>query len=264
MNTIASARNVSVTLSAKETNALLQEVPRAYKTQINDVLLTALAQAFAGWTGENTLLIDMEGHGREEIVEGVDLSRTVGWFTTIFPVLLQLDPDCYPGGCAQVGKGAVAPHPQAGHWLWCVALSEARRQRITKKLRALPQAEVCFNYLGQVDQVGVWTSVFQVQSGKRADQTGACREVGVICWKSTAVWLDGQLQLDWTYSKHLHRRDTIERLAQGFIEALRTLIMHCQSPDAGGYTPSDFPKMKLSQQELDELMTALGESAEGD
>jgi NRPS condensation-like uncharacterized protein len=89
-NTEASARTVSVSLTAEETKALLQEVPKAYRTQINDVLLTALVQAFSRWTGAQSLLLDLEGHGREEIFEDVDLSRTVGWFTTIFPVLLDL------------------------------------------------------------------------------------------------------------------------------------------------------------------------------
>jgi len=69
----------------------------------------------------------------------------------------------------------------------------------------------------------------------------------------------GQLQCDWTYSERMHRRDTVAGLAQGFIEALRMLIRHCQSPEAGGYTPSDFPTMRLNQQELDELMITLSE-----
>src|SRR5262249_43259887 len=95
-NTVAWAPTVSVSLSTQETRALLQEVPKAYQTQVNDVLLTALAQAFARWTGEYALLIDLEGHGREEVVDGVDLSRTVGWFTTLFPVVLQLAPAYTP------------------------------------------------------------------------------------------------------------------------------------------------------------------------
>jgi non-ribosomal peptide synthase protein (TIGR01720 family) len=63
----------------------------------------------------------------------------------------------------------------------------------------------------------------------------------------------GRLRLDWTYSENLHRRATIERLAQGFVEALRQLIAHCQSPEAGGYTPSDFPLANVSQRQLDGL-----------
>jgi len=85
-NTLASAASVSLSLSEEQTRALLQNVPSAYNTQINDVLLTALVQSFAQWTGERSLLVDLEGHGREDLFEDVDLSRTVGWFTTLFPV----------------------------------------------------------------------------------------------------------------------------------------------------------------------------------
>ncbi|MCZ0903621.1 condensation domain-containing protein, partial [Microcoleus sp. HI-ES] len=90
-NLVASEKTVSVALSVEETKLLLQEVPAAYRTQINDVLLTALGQAFAHWTGNNSLLLDLEGHGREDIFEAVDLSRTLGWFTAVFPVLLNLE-----------------------------------------------------------------------------------------------------------------------------------------------------------------------------
>ncbi|HEY2136756.1 MAG TPA: condensation domain-containing protein, partial [Xanthobacteraceae bacterium] len=87
-NDVASAGAITVSLSAEETESLLEEAPQAYRTQINDVLLTALVQAFAAWTGRSDLLIALEGHGREELFDRVDLSRTVGWFTSLFPVLL--------------------------------------------------------------------------------------------------------------------------------------------------------------------------------
>src|SRR5205823_10538717 len=89
-NTVASASHVAVALSAEQTRALLQEVPPVYYTQINDVLLTALVQSFRRWTGAGSLLLDLEGHGREELFAEVDLARTVGWFTTLFPVCLEL------------------------------------------------------------------------------------------------------------------------------------------------------------------------------
>jgi non-ribosomal peptide synthase protein (TIGR01720 family) len=253
---------VSVSLSTEETAALLQEVPRAYQTQINDVLLTALAQAFARWTGEHTLLVDLEGHGREDLGEGVDLSRTVGWFTTIFPVLLQLEHTATPTAALKSVKEQLRRIPR-----WGIGYGVLRYLGqdigITEKLRALPQAEVRFTYLDRVEQ-GVSGSVF---FGPVQEASGPHRSPWGNRWYLLEVngrLAGGQLQCDWTYSERIHRRETIEGLAQGFIEALRTLIVHCQSPEAGGYTPSDFPKMRLSQQELDELMTALGESAEGD
>ena len=96
-NTEGSAASVVSAFSEEETRALLQEVPAVYRTQINDVLLTALAEAFDRNAGSRSLLIDLEGHGREEIVAGIDLSRTVGWFTTRFPVLLELPDSAGPG-----------------------------------------------------------------------------------------------------------------------------------------------------------------------
>ncbi|WP_196527757.1 non-ribosomal peptide synthetase [Nostoc commune] len=91
VNTIASENQISVNLDATQTRALLEEVPKAYHTQINDVLLTSLVQSMSQWTLEHSLLVDLEGHGREDLFANTDISRTVGWFTTIFPVYLKLD-----------------------------------------------------------------------------------------------------------------------------------------------------------------------------
>jgi len=261
-NTVASTCTVSVSLSTTETDALLHEVPQAYQTQMNDVLLTALAQTFARWTGEHTLLIDLEGHGREEVVEGVDLSRTVGWFTTIFPVLLQLEHATTQAAALKTVKEQLRRIPKQGIG-YGVLRYLSQDAEITEKLRALPQAEVYFNYLGQVDQAWSWP-VFLGPFWKTSEPHRSPRGRRRYLLEVNGRLTEGQLQYDWTYSERIHRRDTIERLAQGFIEALRTLIVHCQCPGAGGYTPSDFPKMRLSQPELDELIIALDESAEGD
>ncbi|TCM32491.1 AMP-binding enzyme [Novosphingobium sp. ST904] len=96
-NDVASVDIDTVELSADETDRLLKDVPNLYRTRINDVLLTALAQALAGWTGQGISLIHLEGHGREAVVEGIDLSRTVGWFTSLYPVRLAVDPEAGPG-----------------------------------------------------------------------------------------------------------------------------------------------------------------------
>ncbi|MDT5029141.1 MAG: hypothetical protein QOE61_5567, partial [Micromonosporaceae bacterium] len=84
------ARAVSVQLSADDTDALLRGAPAAYRTRINDVLLGALAWALSRWTRQPRVVVDIEGHGREDVLDDVDLSRTVGWFTTVFPVALDV------------------------------------------------------------------------------------------------------------------------------------------------------------------------------
>jgi non-ribosomal peptide synthase protein (TIGR01720 family) len=75
----------------------------------------------------------------------------------------------------------------------------------------------------------------------------------------TGSIVEGKLQLSWVYSKNIHRQTTIQKLAQSFIDALEELIRHCKSPEAGGYTPSDFPEADLSQEELDDLMSEISE-----
>ncbi|BAY99585.1 amino acid adenylation domain protein [Tolypothrix tenuis PCC 7101] len=253
-NTVASACTVSVSLSPAETTSLLYEVPIAYQTQINDILLTALVQTFQKWTGNSSLLVNLEGHGREDILENVDLSRTVGWFTTIFPVLLDITAAFDPGEALKTIKEQLRSIPQKG--INYGVLRYLSEQSIAEKLQALPQPEVTFNYLGQFDQVISETSIFQPAT-ESTGATQSSRGKRNCLLEVNGLIVGGQLRLDWTYSKALHELATVEKLAQGYIEALRSLIVHCQSPNAGGFTPSDFPQMQFSQQELDELMAEI-------
>jgi non-ribosomal peptide synthase protein (TIGR01720 family) len=256
VNSTASARTVSVALSTGETRDLLQEVPEAYHTQINDVLLTALTRAFAQWTEVPTLLLDLEGHGREPLFEDVDVSRTVGWFTALFPVLLELETASYPGDSLKSIKEQLRRIPNRG--LGYGLLRYVRGdEAIANQLRSLPQAEVSFNYLGQWDQTVPESWPFRPaseSSGPPHSQRGSRRYLLEI--KGSVV--GGRLQMAWTYSEQLHRRTTIEDLAQAFMEELRLLIDHCQSPEAGGYTASDFPQAKLSQRDLDKVLARIG------
>src|SRR4030095_2152521 len=245
VNTEVSARRVSVSLSEEETRALLQEVPKAYHTEINDALLTALVHAFRAWTGEKSLFIELEGHGREEIFEEVNLSRTVGWFTSCFPVCLDIGNSSHPGEALKLVKEHLRriPNRGIGFGLLCY-LSE--NTAIAEQLRELSQPEVSFNYLGQFDQVLSVSSLFawvRESAGPTRSGLGNRRELLSINGRV----IRGQLQLDWNYSEKFHRRATIERLAQDFIDALRELISYCGSPQAGGFTPSDFPQADLNQ-----------------
>jgi amino acid adenylation domain-containing protein/non-ribosomal peptide synthase protein (TIGR01720 family) len=257
-NTVASAGNVVVTLSSAETRALLQSVPQAYKTQINDVLLTALVQAFAQWTGTDNLLVDLEGHGREEIFDGVDLSRTVGWFTTLFPVLLDLKDLENPGSALKAIKEQLRSIPNQGIGYGLLRYLKEDAQ-IAEQLRSLPQAEVSFNYLGQFDSLLSPDGMFapaKESSGAEHSHLGSRSHLLEV----NAFVAEGQLQVNWTYSSNLHQQATVESLAQGFVTALQVLIAHCQSPEAGGYTASDFPLAKLDEQKLGTIAALIDKS----
>ncbi|MFM2060612.1 MAG: hypothetical protein RLZZ507_282 [Cyanobacteriota bacterium] len=253
-NTVDLACTVSVTLTQEETTSLLHEVPVTYQTQINDILLTALVQTFQQWTGNSSLLVNLEGHGREDILENVDLSRTVGWFTTIFPVLLDITAVFEPGIALKTVKEQLRSIPHKG--INYGVLRYLSEKSITEQLQALPQAEITFNYLGQFDQIISQTSTFKpaVESTGNNQSPRGKRN---ILLEINSLIVGGQLRLNWTYNKALHQPETVEKLAQEYLKKLRSLIFHCLSPNAGGFTPSDFPQMNFSQAELDQLLTEL-------
>ena len=249
-NTVASARSVSVALSEEETRSLLQEVPGVYRTQINDVLLAALAQALAGWTGAGRVMVELEGHGREELFEGVDLSRTVGWLTTLYPVALETRGGSDPGGLLKAMKEQLRGVPSRG--IGYGLLRYLGPEEIRAWLAALPPAQISFNYLGQVDQVLSSASPFAA-AGESHGRAEAPETPRAHLLEVSGLVTGGRLQMDWTYSDAIHRRETVEGLAGAFLAALQGLIEHCRSPLAGGCTPSDFPLAALTQDQLDSL-----------
>jgi amino acid adenylation domain-containing protein/non-ribosomal peptide synthase protein (TIGR01720 family) len=253
-NTVGSSRSVGVKLSVDESRELLQEVPKAYHTQINDVLLTALVEAFAEWTGERRLLIDLEGHGREGLFEGVDLTRTVGWFTSIFPVLLD------PGDTAELGETLQSVKEQLrqvpNHGIGFGILRYPSGEGGAAEELRLPQAEIVFNYLGQYGSEGSDEGAWKTARESAGSNYSPLGKRSHLIEINGSVF-EGRLEMDWSYSEDVHRRSTIERLAGDYMTALRMLIRHCRSQEARRYTPSDFAKAKISQKDLDKLISKL-------
>ena len=252
-NIVASEREVSISISTEETRALLHEVPAAYLTQINDVLLTALLMAYARWSGQSSLLLDLEGHGREQLFDDLDVTRTVGWFTTIFPVLLEVEDVSRPGLALKNIKEQLRKIPRRG--IGYGVLRYLSDGEIERQLRRLPRAAVAFNYLGQLDQFTNETGLFRLSQWPvgptRSPRARREHPLEINGWIS-----EGRLQLSFSYSENIHRRETIDQLAAGFVEALQSLIAHCRSVEAGSYTPSDFPLAGLNQEALDKLSAA--------
>ncbi|MDK2407978.1 amino acid adenylation domain-containing protein [Aphanizomenon sp. PH219] len=250
-NTVASTASVSLALNEEQTRALLQDVPSAYNTQINDVLLTALVQSFAQWTGESSLLIDLEGHGREDLFEDVDLSRTVGWFTTLFPVRLQLQEIDHSGNALKFVKEQLRQIPNRGIGYGVLRYLQ-ENSTIREKLQSLPSAQISFNYLGQFDQVLKASESLGLAKEFKAEQSLLNQRSHLL--GISGFIRGGKLEMTWTYSEKIHKQDTIEKLAVGFIEALKNLINHCQLTESQSYTPADFSAAKLNQQQLDKFL----------
>jgi amino acid adenylation domain-containing protein/non-ribosomal peptide synthase protein (TIGR01720 family) len=221
-NTEASARTVAISLSVEETRMLLQEIPKVYDVRIDDLLLTALTSVLARWTGQRSLLISLEGHGREEIFGRVDLSRTVGWFTTIYPVLLTVATVMHPLETLKKIKEQLhaVPNQGIGYGLLRYLSGETT---IAAKLQCQFQPEVSFNYLGQFDQVFPQSSLlaWTGQSiGHAHSPKGSRRHLLSINGKV----IEHQLQLVWIYSSNLHRRSTVQGLACAYLDILRSFV----------------------------------------
>ena len=250
-NTMADVDTYSVSLSSQGTQALLQQVPAAYHTQINDVLLTALVLAFHSWSGDRHLLVELEGHGREDLFPNMNLSRTVGWFTSLFPVFLNIDASSELGDSLKTIKEQLRQVPDRG--ISYGLLRYLASPTIQAKLRAVPSPQVRFNYLGQSDQIFSQSSLF-IPARESVGHSRSQRGTRNTLIEINSIVTRGQLRFDWFYSRTLHQQQTIATLAENYQTKLRSLIQHCLSPNANGFTPSDFPQMELTQAELDKLL----------
>jgi amino acid adenylation domain-containing protein/non-ribosomal peptide synthase protein (TIGR01720 family) len=258
VNTEESARTVWVSLGAEETRALLQEVPRVYHTMINDVLLAALALAFSKWTRSPALLIDLENHGREEIFEDVDLSRTVGWFTCIFPLRLDVGEARAPGAALKSIKEQVRRVPEGGIGYGLLRYLTEDRE-IAGKLAAAPRADISFNYVGRTNRSEAETALFSASAESAGASHSPRGRRPYLIEINGGIDGEGRLRMAFTYSEHLHRAATVLSFGENFIRSLADIIEHCISAEAGGHTPSDFQLGHMNQRELDDLMAELGE-----
>ncbi|MGW7574648.1 amino acid adenylation domain-containing protein [Streptomyces sp. NPDC054765] len=251
-NTFEVTHEVPAGLDEQRTRQLLQEVPKAYRTQVNDILLTALGRSLARHTGQERTLISLEGHGREEILDGTDISRTVGWFTSIFPVLLDSPADRSWRDLILSTKESLraVPHRGIGYGaLRYLATDEPQRRALADG----PRPEVSFNYLGQWSD---GTAGSELYRGQQFDygQEHSPREERPHLLDFVGEVRDGRLAFTVHYSSELYDRDTVQALADDFIAALEELIEHCLRPGTGGAVPGDFPLVPLDQRTVDTLV----------
>ncbi len=252
-NTEASVAQVAVSLSAEETEALLKEVPNAYRTHIDEILLAALARTLFEWTYDPRVLVHLEGHGRMDVFDEVDHSRTVGWFTNMYPVLLDIGAAGDDRSLILAVKEQMRAIPDEG---FSYGLLRYLNPETSAQMVSLPEPEIAFNYLGQFDQALPENALFRpAAEGKGPDRSPNAKRPFLIGVNGGVM--GGKLSLQWSYSRNIHHRETIQRLAEDYMRNLRTLIAHCLSPEAGGVSASDFDLAGLSQRELDKVLRKL-------
>ncbi|WP_458131692.1 non-ribosomal peptide synthase/polyketide synthase [Pseudomonas sp. R3-41] len=248
------AVTIRTALDKKLTRQSLQQAPAAYRTQVNDLLLTALARVMVRWTGDDSVWVQLEGHGREDLFTDIDLSRTVGWFTSLFPARLTPVADDIGASLKQI-KEQLRAIPNKG--VGFGALAHLGDDLARETLQALAKPQLTFNYLGQFD--GSFDAAADALFVPTTERGG--EEVNLQAPLGSPLALDGQvfggeLDLSWTFSGELFNTATIQRLADDYLQELTALIVHCCDSHSRGVTPSDFPLARLTQAQLDTLVPA--------
>ena len=239
---------LEIRLSAEHTRQLLQDAPAAYRTQVNDLLLTALARVVSRWSGQPAALIQLEGHGREDLFDTLDLSRTVGWFTSLFPVRLQADGELSAAIKSVKEQLRAVPHKGIGYGLLRYLGTPDARQALSN----LAAPRITFNYLGQFDRQFNESALFVPAtqgSGQAQDP-----EAPLANWLTVEGQVyGGELALQWGFSREMFEVATVQQLADDYQQELLALIAHCVDPKQGGLTPADVTLAQLTQPQLDEL-----------
>jgi len=253
----AFAETVSVELDAATTATLLRDATVAYRLTANELLLSALALSLSDWTGRSAHLVHLEGHGREDLGDASDVTRTVGWFTALYPVRLENAPGADPGTLLKAVKEQLRSVPGRGFNFGLLRyLSD--NTAVNAEIASLPRANLSFNYLGQTDETLGPDAPFVLSRLVTAPGLSPAGYREHLLDLNVVV-SGGHLYLDWIYSARVHSRATIEQLAENFLAQLRHLIAHCLKSDAGGHTPSDFVLVDLSSGEIDAILGDLAD-----
>nr|CAD91212.1 putative non-ribosomal peptide synthetase, modules 4-6 [Nonomuraea gerenzanensis] len=264
-DTVSTAGRTSWTLPHDRAGVLVEQATSAFHCGVHEVLLATLAGAVAHWRGGTAVVVDVEGHGRRPIDE-LDLSRTVGWFTDVHPLRLDvtgIDPAEVIAGGGAAGhllkqvKENVRAVPDGGLGYGILRYLNAGTGQA---LAAAPKPEIGFNYLGRFPSRSAgapepWQLLGTI--GGTAEQDTALRHAVEI----DAAVLDGaagpELSLTVTWAGRLLGEAEAESLAQAWLAMLTGLAAHVGGGGAGGHTPSDFPLISLTQQDVAEVEAAV-------
>ena len=231
-------------LDKELTRSLIQEASRVYHTEVNDLLLTALAYALKEINHNTIQGITLEGHGREDIDAAIDHSRTTGWFTTMFPVKLELQNTLKES--IQFIKESLRNIPNKGIGFGAFASAE------TSSYTFNDLAPVSFNYLGQFDQQEQDWQIVSEDSGNGLHSANKDHNLLTI----NGMVSDGQL--GFTVQSKLGMQ-LAKQLSDSFEMHLKRLIQHCNEKLENkefSYTPGDFKWVRMNQQLLDQLTAA--------
>jgi non-ribosomal peptide synthase protein (TIGR01720 family) len=255
-NRIGNTHWLTFKLSKEYTGKLLKEVNKAYNTEINDILLTGLALALNQWAGLETVAIHMEGHGREEIIDGVDITRTVGWFTSLYPVVIDVrnaaDISLVVKNTKEILRAV--PNKGIGYGILKYLTPADKKQGVTFKLKP----EIGFNYLGQFNN-DLRTDLFSPADISPGNSISPALEREYALDVMGLIPTD-ELEIMIAYNKEEFDEENISILSQAYERSLKKIIDHCAAKEETESTASDYTSSDFDEAELDSIAEELEES----
>ncbi|MBK3493951.1 amino acid adenylation domain-containing protein [Viridibacillus sp. YIM B01967] len=253
-NHIIDGAVVTTTLSKEETEQLLKDAHHTFNTNVNELLLTALGLTLKQWVGEGNIPINIEGHGREKVVEGINVLRTVGWFTSQYPILLDTSQMGELSYAIKYTKESIRQVPNKGIGYGILKYLTTKENKRNLKFKLNP--EVNFNYLGQFPEESEHDlfAVTNVNFG----QPVSLKQHRQYTLDIDAIIINGKLQVNINYNKHEYDHSTITKLTEAYKNNLVLVIKHCITKKYPELTPDDFGIQTLSIEELDIFMEKYG------
>ncbi len=254
-DTVARERTIRVVLDEDGTRALVQASARREGARPGEVLLAALLEAVCGWTGEDSLRVELEGHGRVELWDDVDLTRTVGWFTAQYPVRLERPASGGPAATLRAVRDRLRAVPGEGIG-WGLLRHLAPVDPEVEELRRRPRPEVVFNYLGQLDGTLPGESPFRVDDeGTGPSRSPRARRTHAL---EVNAWVaEGRLHAAWSYGAGASAAGTVERVAGAFLDALRALVDSAAGGEPAPLAAEDLADFGWGGAELEEILAAV-------
>lgn len=245
-------KTLFIELNKNDTDKLLKDVVSAHHAQINGILLAVMVLAFQRWRGMSNLLIDLEGHGRESCVENVDISRTIGWFTNIYPVYFDITKIVkngnYFGAIIKYVKEVLRSIKDKGMAFGVLKyLAEEQTTNLFKQAR---QAEILFNYLGIIDSQQRLFAVCPVDFNFDIDNKNKL----AYLMEFNAFVLDGKFKIFLDYQSSSFKESSMASLMSVLQTTINDFLCHCIKKDQIDYSPTDFNLDNLSQKSLDFIL----------
>ncbi len=255
-NTLNNCKNYTVKLAQVDTHLLLFKANNAYNTQINDILITALVLSIKQWNGRGKIVVNLEGHGREDVInEQINISRTIGWFTVQYPIILDAtktdDIDYNLISTKEMLRSI--PNKGVGYGILKYVLKELENSPDNN-------CEISFNYLGEFDQ-DIKTDTFQISSLSTANSISLDSK-NLYDLDINALIVEDSLNITFTYNKYQYNDDNITKLGEIYINTINRIIQHCVNLEESVVTPFDVSDYHISVDELKGLQNSIEDLSE--